>query len=188
MKILQIGCNNGQDHVLNFYKENYKSIDQIILIDASIDAISECQKTYENNDKCKFLHYAVTTTSESFVKLYQPLNETKSGHASLNKEHTICHFHPEVYETIVPAININNLLEQYMPIDRLYIDTEGLDTEIVNNIDLDKYKLPYIYFEFAHSDGPFRVGNKFCQSILKLLLYRYTINAQDNNIQAVSLT
>jgi FkbM family methyltransferase len=184
MKILQIGCNHGKDHVLDFYKENYKSIDQLILIDASIDAISECQETYENNDKCTFLHYAVTITSESFVKFYQPLNETKSGHASLNKEHTICHLHPEVYDTIVPAININNLLEQYMSIDRLYIDVEGLDAQLVSSINFSKYKIPYIFFEFVHSDGAFNIGTNFERAINVLINNGYKLNKIDTNIEA----
>jgi FkbM family methyltransferase len=184
MNILQIGCNHGKDHVLDFYREHYDDINKIVLVDASKDALAECSETYNNDSKCEFLNYAVVTTAETQVKFYQPLGDTKSGHASIFQQHTISHLHPQISEEIVPAININILLELYNPIDRLYIDTEGLDAQIIKAINFSKYKIPYIFFEFVHSDGAFTVGQNCQQAINILQTNRYKLTKIENNIEA----
>ena len=55
-----------------------------------------------------------------------------------------------------PAININDLFEEYglNTIDRLYIDVEGYDVDIVNSIDFDKYKVNRLRFEATHTHAP----------------------------------
>ena len=47
----------------------------------------------------------------------------------------------------ISTIDINSLLETLPKVDFLNIDIEGLDTEVVNAIDLDKFKIDVILFE-----------------------------------------
>lgn len=47
----------------------------------------------------------------------------------------------------VSSIDINSLLEELPKVDFLNIDIEGLDTQVVGAIDLDKFKIDVILFE-----------------------------------------
>ena len=47
----------------------------------------------------------------------------------------------------VPCVDINSLLESIPKVDFLNIDIEGLDTKIVEAIDLDRFKIDLILFE-----------------------------------------
>ncbi|OUL43327.1 hypothetical protein B0W81_04450 [Prochlorococcus sp. HOT_208_60] len=47
----------------------------------------------------------------------------------------------------VPSIDINSLLEKLPKVDFLNIDIEGLDTDIVTAINLNKFKIDVILFE-----------------------------------------
>jgi FkbM family methyltransferase len=181
MKIIQIGCNNGRDHVLDFFNKNKPQIEKLVLIDASLDAIKECQKTYNNNSVCEFLNLAIVNNYENYVPLYQPETDSMSEHISLNAEHLTKHQHSNVIKIDVPALNINTLIEKYNPIDRLYIDVEGHDIELINAIDYDKYKIPYICFEHLHTDGTFQTGEKYYQYCEKLKNYGYTITTENYN-------
>lgn len=187
MKILQIGCNNGQDHVLEYIK-NHDNITQVILIDASSEALVRCKETYLDIPNSTFLHSAVVTDDSEFIDLFIPTSEASTGseHSSLNFDHLIKHNHKAKDISIikVPAININILLETYKSIDRLYIDTEGLDAKLVSNINFSKYKIPYIFFEFIHSDGAFNIGTNFEQAVNILRNNGYKLNQIDLNIEA----
>ena len=186
MNILQIGCNHGQDHVLE-YIQSQTDINQIILIDASLASLERCKETYQNIPNCKFLHNAVVTDDSQFVNLFVPTNDHTSGHSSLSFDHVLKHNHENISAIKVPAININVLLEIYKPVDRLYIDTEGLDAQLVSAINFSKYKIPYIFFEFVHSDGAFSVGQNFERAKNLLLNNGYQLTRVDTNIKA-SLT
>lgn len=186
MNILQIGCNDGNDHVLQYAKAQ-ADINKIILIDASFEALEKCKKTYRNIPNCQFLHSAVVTDDSEFVNFFVPTKASDSQHCSLNFDHLLKHHHKDVSTIKVPAININALLETYKPIDRLYIDTEGLDCQLVSSIDFSKHKIPYIFFEFIHSDGAFNVGANFERVRNMLVNNKYNLNTVDSNIEA-SLT
>lgn len=183
MNILQIGCNNGKDHVLEYVKAQ-NNIAKIVLIDASLEAIDRCKETYSNVSNCTFLHNAVVTDDSQFVNLFVPTNDNDSEHSSLSFDHLIKHNHEHISTIKVPAMNINVLLEIYKPVDRLYIDTEGLDSQLVSAINFSKYKIPYIFFEFVHSDGAFSVGQNFERAKNLLLNNGYKLNRVDTNIEA----
>lgn len=163
MNILQIGCNNGNDHVFSFVSSHKEFINKLVLVDACEIALDKAKKLYSSlNLNIEFINKAVTTNNEDTVTFYIPETEPDSAHSStvrsvvngsrLGKERLI--------EKKVQACNIVDLLELFDSklIDRMYSDTEGLDCLIVNSIDLQKYKIPYIQFEFSHSDGHFQNG------------------------------
>jgi FkbM family methyltransferase len=185
MNIVQIGCNDGNDHVFSYIKSN-PNIDNIILIDANIGALNKCKETYANVPNCTFLHNAIVVDDSKFVNLYAPKDQSYDAHSSLVFDHLIKHHHQNIETISVPAININDLLSKYKP-DRLYIDAEGLDSVIVGSIDFTKHVVPYIFFEFVHSDGAFNIGSNFEKTKNILLNYNYKLVVVDTNIEA-SLT
>lgn len=183
MNILQIGCNDGNDHVFQYIKTQTDT-NQVVLIDASFEALERCKQTYQNIQNCKFLHNAVITDDREFVNLFVPANNNDSQHSSLSFDHLLKHNHEHISTIKVPAININVLLEIYKPVDRLYIDTEGLDSQLVCAINFSKYKISYIFFEFVHSDGAFNIGQNFDRTKNILLSNGYKLNRVDTNIEA----
>ena len=154
MTIVQIGCHNGKDHVNEFVLENKERIDWVYLIDANEDNRSSVVENYAGIPKT-FLNYALIDSEGITTRLFLPANGTCTDHASLLKDHLHNHDHKELKEVIVPAININELLELFHdnPIDRLYIDIEGMDVPVMLSLDLSRWKIPYIRFEVLHAGG-----------------------------------
>lgn len=188
MKILQIGCNDGNDHVYKYVTENLEKIDNLYLVDANINCIHASKNQYQNIEGIDFLHYAITFTDEEFVELCIPNNEEfTNGHASLLESHLIGHNYSNYRKEKVPAKNINKLFEELnlQTIDRLYIDTEGLDADIVNSIDFSKVDIKFLMFEYIHSDGSHTYGGeKLNKCISKLESLGYRLSKEEYNIIA----
>jgi hypothetical protein len=60
--------------------------------------------------------------------------------------------------------------------ESLYIDTEGLDCEIILNFDIERHKIGRVEFEILHTDGVFTKGKNYnsCIEKLKTLGYKAT--------------
>lgn len=188
MNLLQIGCNNGQDHVGSFCEKYSPLISRAILVDASLEALDKSQRRYQNFPNFEFLNVAVVDTDISVVSLFFPENRASCGHASLSEQHVTYHNTveaelkksnsiPPTTSIPVPAARVNNILSKFHTplIDRLYIDVEGYDARILSDIDFDTYLIPYIRFEFIHSDGPFAQGPLLNKALDKLKGYNYTL-------------
>jgi len=68
----------------------------------------------------------------------------------------------------------------------LHIDVEGLDADIILYLDLQKYNIPYIVFESAHSDGYFTQGSKYQQCVKKLTDLGYTLYPHCNRLDTIA--
>ena len=156
MNIVQIGCNNGRDHVLSFASLNKKFIDNIYLIDVSKKCIEQAKETYAYFDNVKFFNIAITDDkNQNELELFFPCGDEISEHISYSKTHVEKHLHPNVDSFTINAITVNKFLEDnniYNDI-HLYMDTEGLDCRIVNTIDFDKFDIRYIRYEISHCDA-----------------------------------
>ena len=92
-----------------------------------------------------------------------------SGIGSFNRQHILNHKSKrfDIQEKDIDSLNINfitfeDLIEKYKikSIDRLQIDVEGAEFEILNTIDLNKIEINSIQFESKHFDGTFLEGPK----------------------------
>jgi hypothetical protein len=188
MKIIQIGCNDGKDHVFKYVLENVNNIEDLYLIDANKNCVEACKEQYKNIEGITYLHYAITFSDEEFVDLCIPNNnETTSGHSSLIEDHLKGHNYFNYRKEKVPAKNINKLFQELnlKIIDRLYIDTEGLDVDIVNNIDFDQIEIKFLMFEYIHSDGTLTWGGGKLQKCLnRLESLGYSISKEEYNVIA----
>ena len=153
MNILQIGCNEANDKVselLKFYKQESP---KALLVDASSSALDLAKEFYKDFNNIKFQHVAVVDTDEKEVDLFYPVDVPNNVHCSLLEQHVKTHKKiegeisnkppMEVKKERVSALRISTLLDYFdgEPIDRLYVDVEGLDCQIINDINLDKYKI-----------------------------------------------
>jgi hypothetical protein len=194
MNIIQIGCNDGNDHVLSFVKQNIEQVHNLILIDANPNIIPYCQKTYkfvENSHiNLNIINCAVVSDSSAtpFLDLYLPENHLVSLHCSYSDEHMKQHNHTSTILIQVPTITIENLVNQYQltKIDYIFIDTEGMDIGIVRDLPFHKLPIDYIKFEHIHSDSPFSKGGPlYDETIQKLESLNYSINKEDNDTIAI---
>lgn len=177
MKILQIGCHKGNDHVNDFIRENEGDVDLFIAIDASYKSLEEAEKEYAFlKDKFVSIHCAVSDFC-GFLNFFSPVDDECSEHNSIYRDHLIAHHHENIKRSVVPTFTLNNLNSlEFGPFDRIYIDTEGADTSILLDFDLDKFKPKYIEFEISHSDGPHTYGGEKYDKLLKKLVdYNYTL-------------
>jgi len=174
MKVLQIGCGDGKDHVFDFVKNN--PLEKLVLIDASLFSLQLCKKQYADYPFCEFIYRAIVTDpNQKSVPIYAPAYDLTSVHVSVDPNNLKKHGHPYLVKMDVECSTLNALLEELdLPdMNRLYIDAEGLDISIINSLDLEKYPIPYIFFEHAHSDD-------LDECLNRLKNFNYTITEIDD--------
>ena len=160
-----------------------------MLVDASASALEKAKHFYRHFDGIEFRNIAVIDTDEDEIDLFYPENTPDNVHCSVLESHVKKHKEIEgnlykkdpenVKKQKVPATRINTLLDYFKGeyIDRLYVDIEGLDCKIINDIDLEKYNIGYIRFEWAHSDGAFTpMGENIDKTIKNLMDQGYTVS------------
>ena len=192
MNIIQIGCNDCNDEVFKFVVNNANKINNFVAIDALSKATDIARNKYSFlGDKLTVINCAVGLKS-GLLFFYHPQNDDVSGHASLSLDHLRGHSHKVINRITVPTIEINTLLsdivEKIGQINRFYIDTEGFDVPLLMQLDIDKYKIDYIEFEYVHSDGVHKTGENLNKLLEKLKINYNSLNKSgEYNMIAQSL-
>jgi FkbM family methyltransferase len=160
--IIQIGCNIGNDHVFDYVRNNIQNIKNIILVDANYKCIDMCEKNYNSfSNYIKTFNIAIVANDQECVELFVPDNNETSEQSSIIENNVLDHLkyiNCESYSKLkVNSLNINQFLSNLnlSSIDKLYVDIEGLDVDIVSIIDYKKFNIKYLNFEHIHSDGAF---------------------------------
>ncbi len=192
MNIIQVGCNDCNDEVFKFVQENRNKINKFVAIDALPKATDIARNKYSFlGDKLIVINCAVSLKS-GLEFFFYPENEHCSVYASLSKDHLIGYNYKKISQIVIPSVEINTLLSDLRSkigeINRFYIDTEGFDIPLLMQLDMDKNKIEYIEFEFAHSDGVNKTGENLNKLLEKLKINYNSINKSgDYNIAAQSL-
>lgn len=174
MNIVQVGCNDCNDHVYKYVKNNSSKIELLLLVDANQDKIKKCHDKYGPlNIDYVLIPKAITAGHDKELTLYFNRKELNGHHTSINKDHLLRHSHKEsmIESGNFPAININKLFDEYnlKDIDKLYVDAEGYDIEILRSIDYSKYNIERIQFEYIHCDGAWSGMSKKVNDFIKEL-------------------
>ena len=162
MNIVQIGSNDcfTCDDCFKFVEENHEQVDNIVCVDPNIDKLSNCLKVYENFDiEVRIIaRVIITDPNQKTAKLYYSDVEKNGHHTSFNREHlkTMGWEDFNIYTKEHLACTANQLfgMTGFKTIDRLYVDTEGYDLNILESIDYAKYDIRWIRFETAHTKMP----------------------------------
>ena len=82
----------------------------------------------------------------------------------------------------IDFITFNKLVEIYSirSIDKLQIDVEGAEYEVLRTIDFKNIKIKKILFESKHFDGTFKEGEKLKEIKEKLMYEGYKLSQIDN--------
>ena len=111
-----------------------------------------------------------------------------SGIGSFDKQHILNHRskrfkieNTDINEIKIEFITFDKLVEKYSikSIDKLQIDVEGAEYEILKTINLKNTKINQILFESKHFDGTFKEGEKLEKIKKKLVLEGYNLNQID---------
>ena len=121
-----------------------------------------------------------------------------SGIGSFNKQHILNHRtkrfkieEGDIENIEIDFISFDRLISKYEinSIDKLQIDVEGAEFDILNSIDYKKIKIKNILFESKHFDGTFTEGEKLKTIKEKLISNDYELSQIDNeNILAKKLS
>jgi FkbM family methyltransferase len=178
MTIVQIGCNDGKDHVLDFCLKNKDDIEEIHLVEPNPEALEDCKQTYSDFKQAKFHNLAIVPNDIESVNLYIPQVKSLNGHASTSTNHLVAHGHTGFKTINVSALTLAGFFDsnKITKCESLYIDTEGLDCEIILNFDIERHKIGRVEFEILHTDGVFTKGKNYnsCIEKLKTLGYKAT--------------
>lgn len=198
--IIQIGVCDAKDHVFDYIKAlNHDNL-FAIFIDANPYSIPLIFNSY-NFLHNKIISNVAISTYDGFIKLFLP-PWYKTGDAqvaSVNKNHVIMHQVPEnfVQEIEVPCFSLNTYLNNKLKfskndiIDKLFIDVEGHDVDIILSTDFSRLNIKQIYFETAHTDGVHSGWNniytsRFNQAAEYLKTFGYVLEEIHTDISSAS--
>lgn len=183
MNIVQIGVNKSQDSCYRFIKDNRDSISNIYLVEPLPGCIPDIQSAFKGFKNVKIFNIAISASAnETTLKFYYPTRDIKSGHASFNYKHLIAHGHKEISSINIPVVTLEKFFtdNNIINCERLYIDTEGYDCQILLDFDFNKYNIKHIEFEKIHSDGSFRTGALYNKCIEKFKSNGFLIKNSGN--------
>ena len=111
-----------------------------------------------------------------------------SGIGSFNKQHLLNHKSKrfKIEDEDIEKISINtlrfkNLVDKYQikQIEKLLIDVEGSEYEILSDIDFKSLKIDEVLFEYKHFDGYQKTGERLKEILDKLKKNGYLIKKID---------
>ena len=185
MNIIQIGCNDCTDEAYKFITENKNNVEKFLVIDALPKCVEIARGTYSFlGNKLNALNCAVGVEN-SIANFYFPSVDDANGQSSLSEAHLFRHGHSAIGSMTVPILDVNNVFKWFnKEVDWLFLDAEGLDALMLLHLDFEKYKPKNIYYEFAHSDGPFILGANHKNLMDKFYRFNYQLTRTEGNITA----
>ena len=158
--LVQIGTNNGNDHVRDLCKKN--SFNKIILVEPFEIHNDKIKLNYANIDNFFIENVAITNDSDKIKKLYFSEMDGPSRNAicsyqvtSIIPSHIMKFYNKSVVSEIqVNSMRINELFLKHnlLEIEYLFLDAEGLDFEILKDIDFDSFNIKNLQIEHLHID------------------------------------
>lgn len=162
MKVLQVGANKAGDELSEYLLSNYDELEFGLFVDANelhIQDIKDCYKKY-SNVIVENVAIKPPTDNRDILTIYYHTNEHPYyGMASCNIEHIKKHMTwcphlqgGEIKSFDVSCITLENLFEKYSieNLDWIYLDVEGIDSELLLTFDWKKYNIKRIEFEQLH--------------------------------------
>tara|TARA_B000000565_G_scaffold56001_1_gene37191 strand:+ start:282 stop:893 length:612 start_codon:yes stop_codon:yes gene_type:complete len=165
----------------------------------NISAINENLKEFKNIHLEPVAVASVRETKDFFFVKATSINKLKkhwaSGIGSFNKNHLLNHRtkrflieEDDIDNIPIKTVKFEDLIEKYSitEIDKILIDIEGHEYEILRDMDLKKVRINSILFEYKHFDGYQKTGEKLEEILKKFEENNYkTSKVDEENILAV---
>ena len=182
LTIVQVGVCEGNDEITDIVKKS--EIELLVLVEPlPKEELGECYKDTPNT----VLYPVAITPKSTEYKHNFFVHPDGPGCASLSKQHVENHFphSPEKIKVVeVSCMTMHQIFERHQvtDVDVLFIDAEGYDGDIIASINLKKYNIKRIVFEYINlkSCGILRQVREF------LIHHGYTVNFySDYDIEAI---
>ena len=165
----------------------------------NISAINENLKEFKNIHLEPVAVASVRETKDFFFVKATSINKLKkhwaSGIGSFNKNHLLNHRtkrflieEDDIDKIPIKTVKFEDLIDKYSitEIDKILIDIEGYEYEILRDMDLKKVRINSILFEYKHFDGYQKTGEKLEEILKKFEENNYkTSKVDEENILAV---
>ena len=165
----------------------------------NIRAINENLKEFKNIHLEPVAVASVRETKDFFFVKATSINKLKkhwaSGIGSFNKNHLLNHRtkrflieEDDIDKIPIKTVKFEDLIDKYSitEIDKILIDIEGYEYEILRDMDLKKVRINSILFEYKHFDGYQKTGEKLEEILKKFEENNYkTSKVDEENILAV---
>ena len=165
----------------------------------NISAIKENLKEFKNVHLEPVAVASVRETKNFFFVKATSINKLKkhwaSGIGSFNKNHLLNHRtkrflieEDDIDNIPIKTVKFEDLIEKYSitEIDKILIDIEGYEYEILRDMDLKKVRINSILFEYKHFDGYQKTGEKLEEILKKFEENNYkTSKVDEENILAI---
>ena len=165
----------------------------------NISAINENLKEFKNIHLEPVAVASVRETKDFFFVKATSINKLKkhwaSGIGSFNKNHLLNHRtkrflieEDDIDKIPIKTVKFEDLIDKYSitEIDKILIDIEGYEYEILRDMDLKKVRINSILFEYKHFDGYQKTGEKLEEILKKFEENNYkTSKVDDENILAI---
>jgi glycosyltransferase involved in cell wall biosynthesis len=161
MNIIQIGCNDCDDHVFDYISKHRDAVSSFMVVDALHGCIEMAKTKYSFLGPRLIPVTCAVGPLNGLTEFYFPQGDQMSAHASMSADHLRNHQHSALQSVVVPCLSLNVLVAAFSrPLDRLYIDLEGSDVDVLLGFDLGQFRPKFIEYEFLHADGTFQQGEK----------------------------
>ena len=165
----------------------------------NISAIKENLKEFKNIHLEPVAVASVRETKDFFFVKATSINKLKkhwaSGIGSFNKNHLLNHRtkrflieEDDIDKIPIKTVKFEDLIEKYSitEIDKILIDIEGYEYEILKDMNLKKVQINSILFEYKHFDGYQKTGEKLEEILKKFEENNYkTSKVDEENILAI---
>jgi len=149
---------NYRDGFTEFIKKLPRDrIKTIILVEPNplnIPNLRECWKDYPQAKIYELAIVPRTYTKDTMTIYYCPSDAPHYQVASINKSHIQKHYgaHCELKDFAVPVRHLEPFLNEVTKgqIELLALDIEGIDGEVILDLEFEKLKLKYLSFEYIH--------------------------------------
>lgn len=166
---IQIGSNVGNDYFFDLMK-TLKQSSKIILIEPNpslIEALKDCYKDLSEVHDVFILNVGICYDSNNLLYKYENDNKAVLSSILNRKSHPhaidIIKFSPITFDDVCKIFNCTD-------IKLLCIDTEGYDYWILNNINIEKYKIETIECELwpydIDSEENIKTGPTFFETVI----------------------
>jgi len=152
INLVQLGANAGDDHVSDFIRDYKDQIQTAVLVEPIEEVANQCRKFYKDRGDWNVLVHtcAVSDVDGTAELTYIP------GHTRLSSLEPGMHIdfmNPATTTMNVTTMTMDSLLKEYnlTKVDVLFIDTEGVDENILTCYDYEKYQTGFIVWEWNHS-------------------------------------
>ena len=175
--------------------------EKVLLVEPVPHNVTAIKKNLINLENVIIEQVAISNKNEIknfyFVKeksIHKLKKHWSSGIGSFDKQHILDHkskrFNVEeedIEKVSINTIRFKDIVKKYQikQIDKLLIDVEGSEYEILNDIDFNSLDIKKILFEYKHFDGYKKTGKKLEDILEKLNVNGYqTTKIYEENILA----